>query len=145
VARRTPVLSTIVSLNDRRPVAYEILGRSRLFGLTTPSEMFAAAQQLNQVTQLSDVFRSIGVKTAVDNQLLLNLFMNTHPDELGTSGLKDSLRLLRRMHPDQALTLEIHEKALTDCQMIRDCARHIELKIQLAFDDLAKAGRGLSS
>ncbi len=134
-----PFFQPIVSFCDRRPVAFEILGRSRLFGLTTPSEMFSAAQQLNQVAQLSDAFRKLGVDTAVQGQLHLNLFMNTHPDELGTTGLMDSLRLLRRTHPDQPMTLEIHEKAVTDCHMVRDLREMLgELKIQLAFDDFGE-------
>lgn len=134
-----PFYQPIVRMSNQAPVAFEILGRSRLFGLTTPAEMFSAAQQLNQVTQLSDVFRSLGVDTAVKNKLQLNLFMNTHPEELGTKGLTDSLQLLRRTHPDQALTLEIHEKAVTDCQMIRDLRDMLrDLNIQLAFDDFGE-------
>jgi EAL domain-containing protein (putative c-di-GMP-specific phosphodiesterase class I) len=134
-----PFYQPIVTMTDQNPVAFEILGRSRLFGLTTPAEMFSAAQQLNQVTQLSDVFRSLGVDTAVKNKLRGNLFMNTHPDELGTKGLFESLQLLRRTHPEQPLTLEIHEKAVTDCQMIRELRDILrDLNIQLAFDDFGE-------
>lgn len=134
-----PFFQPIVQLSDQQPVAYEILGRSRLFGLTTPLEMFSAAQQLNQVTQLSDVFRSLGVDTAVHSRLAANLFMNTHPEELASQRLTDSLQLLRRTHPDQPLTLEIHEKALTDCRSIgalRGMLR--DMNIGLAFDDFGE-------
>ena len=134
-----PFYQPIVEMSDQSTIAFEILGRSRLFGLTTPAEMFSAAQQLNQTTQLSDVFRSLGVDTAVKNQLHTNLFMNTHPDELGTKGLADSLQLLRRTHPEQTLTLEIHEKAVTDCQMTRELRALLkDLNIQLAFDDFGE-------
>jgi EAL domain-containing protein (putative c-di-GMP-specific phosphodiesterase class I) len=88
---------------------------------------------------LSDVFRSLGVDTAVKNKLGCNLFMNTHPDELGTKGLAESLQHMRRTHPDQPLTLEIHEKAVTDCQMIRELRDTLrDLNIQLAFDDFGE-------
>jgi EAL domain-containing protein (putative c-di-GMP-specific phosphodiesterase class I) len=67
------------------------------------------------------------------------LFLHTHPDELGGIGLIQSLEILRRNFPDQPLTLEIHEAAVTDCQMVnrlRDALR--DLSIFLAFDDFGE-------
>jgi EAL domain-containing protein (putative c-di-GMP-specific phosphodiesterase class I) len=134
-----PFYQPIVQLSDQIPVGFEVLGRSSLFGLTTPSEMFSAAQRLDQVAHLSDVFRTLGVDIAVQNNLRTNLFLNTHPDELANKNLVQSLQRLRRAHPDQPLTLEIHEKAITSCQSIcalRDLLR--DLDIRLAFDDFGE-------
>lgn len=134
-----PHFQPIVGMSDQQVVAYEILGRSRLFGLSTPDKMFSAAQQLNQVRQLSEVFRNVGTDIAVRYSLNSNLFVNTHPDELGTPALSDSLRQLRQAYPSQALTLEIHEKAVTRdnaIEQIREMLR--ELDIRLAFDDFGE-------
>ena len=134
-----PFYQPIVELPGQKVVAYEVLGRSRLFGLTTPAEMFAAAQQLNQVNQLSMTFRSLGVEIAFKHGLLTNLFLNTHPDELGTDALIQSLEILRRSFSAQQITLEIHEAAVTNCSMInqlRDTLR--EMSIFLAFDDFGE-------
>lgn len=134
-----PFFQPIVGMQDRRPVAYEVLGRSRLFGLNTPAKMFSAAAQLNQVTQLSDVFRTLGVDTAANHGLQTNLFLNTHPDELDKDGLVESLSKLRQIHPEQAMTLEVHEKAVTDCHRIHALRRALrDLNIQLAFDDFGE-------
>ena len=134
-----PHYQPIVRMNDQKAVAFEILGRSRLYGLSTPLEMFAAAQQLNQVTELSGVFRTLGVDIAAQSKLRLNLFMNTHPDEVGRADLVESLRVLRQNHAEQPLTLEVHEKAATNCHTIRELRRTLtDLDIQLAFDDFGE-------
>lgn len=134
-----PHFQPIVTMRDQRVVAYEILGRSRLYGLSTPDRMFSAAQQLNQVRQLSDVFRTVGIDIAMRYNLRCNLFVNTHPDELGTAALADSLRRLRGLYPNQPLTLEIHEKAVTHCNAIEELREALrELDIRLAFDDFGE-------
>jgi EAL domain-containing protein (putative c-di-GMP-specific phosphodiesterase class I) len=131
-----PFFQPIVQLQGREPIGYEILGRSQLFGLRTPGEMFKAASELNMEAKLSRMFRNIGIQVAeafAPNQLF---FVNTHPIELKEDGLVESLRSLRTDHPTQKIVLEIHEAMVVNLKEIltlREVLR--ELDIQLAFDD----------
>jgi len=131
-----PHFQPLVRLDDQSRIGYEVLGRSRLFGLQSPQEMFHAASQLNLEAQLSEAFRLRGVEigTAFGNDT--NLFVNTHPSELDRPEFYDSLRELRKIAPEQKITLEIHEGASTNLTMMRElCAVLSDLNIQLAFDD----------
>jgi EAL domain-containing protein (putative c-di-GMP-specific phosphodiesterase class I) len=133
-----PFYQPIVRVDDGslRTVAYEVLGRSRLFGLRTPKQMFATASQFNLEAELSRLFRRQGVEIARRLPSSVNLFVNTHPVELTEAGLVDSLRQLREIQPDQQMTLEIHEATVTSPVMIRNLRQLlIDLRIELAFDD----------
>jgi EAL domain-containing protein (putative c-di-GMP-specific phosphodiesterase class I) len=131
-----PYYQPIVSLPDQTFIGYEVLGRSRLFGLQMPAQMFLAAGQLNMEAELSEVFRMRGVQVGVDFPNEINLFLNTHPKELGPSRLYTSLRMLREADPNRKLTLEIHEGAVANIETIRELSFVLnELNIQLAFDD----------
>ena len=131
-----PHFQPLVRLDDQSRIGYEVLGRSRLFGLQSPQEMFHAASQLNLEAQLSEAFRLRGVEigTAFGNDT--NLFVNTHPSELDRPEFYDSLKELRKVAPEQTITLEIHEGASTNLTMMRElCAVLADLNIKLAFDD----------
>ncbi len=132
-----PFYQPIVRLDeDRSIVGYEVLGRSRLFGLQTPAEMFNTASQLNLEAELSRVLRRRGLEVAEEFPDGLNLFVNTHPAELAESGLSDSLREMRDSHPDRTITLEIHEAAVTSPSLIRELRSLLtDLDMRLAFDD----------
>ncbi len=132
-----PFFQPIVDLHQNcRTIGYEVLGRSRLFGLKTPAEMFSAAAKLNLEAELSRAMRVYGVQLASQFPAGLNIFLNTHPIELTTPDLKRSLTSLRELAPDLAMTLEIHEAAITNTELIeslRDLLNALEM--QLAFDD----------
>jgi EAL domain-containing protein (putative c-di-GMP-specific phosphodiesterase class I) len=131
-----PYYQPIVRLPDQACIGYEVLGRSRLFGLQMPAQMFLAAAQLNMEAELSEVFRMRGVQVGSDFPSGINLFLNTHPKELGPSRLYTSLRLLREADPNRTLTLEIHEGAVTNIDTIRELSVVLnDLNIHLAFDD----------
>lgn len=131
-----PYYQPIVVLDDLKQIGMEVLGRSRLFGLQYPNEMFYAASQLNLEAELSEAFRLRGAEVGKAFPPGMNLFLNTHPKELGQSRLYDSLVQLRRAEPDRPLTLEIHEAAATDLDMMRRLSAVLhDLNIQLAFDD----------
>lgn len=131
-----PYFQPLVKLTDRERIGFEVLGRSRLFGLQTPQEMFQAASQLNLESQLSETFRSIGIQQGSSFGPDVNLFLNTHPIELDRPELYRSLKHLREMAPDQKITLEIHEAASTNMPMMRElCAVLEDLDMMLAFDD----------
>jgi len=132
----TPFFQPIVALPSKEIVGYEVLARSRLFGLETPKQMFRAAAQLNLEIELSVMLRWEGVEAARALPGTSHLFVNTHPRELAGPGLIPSLEKLRQNHPDQRLTLEIHEAAITDAgQMAEIRAELKKLDIGLAYDD----------
>ena len=130
-----PYFQPIVRMEDKSVMGYEILGRSRLFGLQSPIEMFNAASQLNLEAQLSEIFRHRGVEIGGAFGPEINLFVNTHPKELGHDQFLKSLEKLRE-NSDQIITLEIHENAVTNRKLMRElCAVLKDLDIRLAFDD----------
>ena len=57
----TPFFQPIVSMTTREIVGYEVLARSRLFGLEMPKEMFHVAAELNLEIELSVMLRWEGV------------------------------------------------------------------------------------
>lgn len=131
-----PHFQPLVRLEDQSRIGYEVLGRSRLFGLQSPQEMFHAASQLNLEAQLSEAFRLRGIEIGTAFGSDSNLFVNTHPSELDRAEFYDSLREVRDAAPEQMITLEIHEGASTNMTMMRElCAVLSDLNIMLAFDD----------
>ena len=136
-----PFFQPIVHLSKKHIVGFEVLGRSRLFGLTTPAEMFAAASALSLEAQLSTVFRDRGVEVGQKLPNNQNLFVNTHPVELRDGEIFTTLRKLRERNADRTITLEIHEAAITDPEQIRELRNELHrLDMRLAFDDFG-AGR----
>lgn len=118
-------------------VGYEVLGRSQLFGLRTPAQMFAVASRLEMQAELSRVLRKQGIDVA-DNHLPDHhlLFVNTHPAELECKGLVDSLFEIRDCHPRRPIMLEVHESILNDaknCLELRSTLQNLDIK--LAFHD----------
>lgn len=105
----TPYYQPIVDLASGETIAYEVLGRSRLYGIETPGAMFRAAAKLNLEVQLSNMLRWEGVLQSSCFARPPHLFVNTHPRELSEDGLIDAIRAVRETRPLQALTLEIHE------------------------------------
>jgi EAL domain-containing protein (putative c-di-GMP-specific phosphodiesterase class I) len=97
--------------------------------------MFTAASQLNLESQLSEAFRRRGVEIGSGFGDETSLFLNTHPKELGLDQFYQSLYELREIS-NQRITLEIHERAATNSQIMQRLCRILqELDIQLAFDD----------
>jgi len=132
----TPFLQPIIDLKDRKTLAYEVLARSRLFGLEMPSDMFGVAQQLNLEVELSAMLRWEGVQVTRTMAPSPHLFLNTHPRELANHKLGQSLEHLRENWPDQALTLEIHESAVTKASHMAELRLLLKrLDIKFAYDD----------
>lgn len=132
-----PFFQPIVRTDDRSTIAYEVLGRSHLFGLKTPNVMFQAASQLNLEAELSRLCRWVGMDAGKGLSGSPHLFLNTHPVELvELEVLELSLQELREVHPHNAITLEIHESAVTDPSMMRSFRTMLnDLNIGLAYDD----------
>lgn len=132
-----PHFQPIISYRTFDCDAYEILGRSRLFGLTTPHSMFSAAAVLDLESELSRMMRSEGMSSAASLPGNPLLFANTHPVELHEQGvLEFSLRELRELAPNARMVLEIHEGAVTCVKQMRELRALLsDLDMGLAYDD----------
>ena len=121
--------------SDRQTVAYEVLGRSSLFGLTEPAAMFRAAAQLNMVAELSRLFQRKGIE-AGQRLMRPHLFLNTHPIQLKEDGvLEMTLEELRDQYPNQMLTLEINEESVVDISRMKRLRHTLtDLNITMAYD-----------
>ena len=130
-----PHYQPIVDLEDRRAMGYELLGRSRLMGLQSPGQMFKAAAQFDQEVELSRLLRTVGIgKSPLPEGV--PLFVNTHPLEVGSEELIESLMGLRKMAPDARVVLEIHEAAVANPTRLLELRRFLDdLDMQLAYDD----------
>ena len=132
----SPYYQPIVDMKTRDVVGFEVLARSRIYGLQMPAAMFQAAAQLNLTVELSRLFRTEGVRSVASLPQLPLLFVNTHPRELADPNLFESLRATREANPNQPLVLEVHEAAITSAGSMRDLRKVLdELKILLAYDD----------
>jgi EAL domain-containing protein (putative c-di-GMP-specific phosphodiesterase class I) len=132
----TPHYQPIVQIADLKPVGYEVLARSTVYGLETPKALFGAAAKLNMEVELSQMLRWEGVREGAKLPQAANIYLNTHPLEMTRPGLIESMQQLREFAPNARITLEIHESAITnlrDMNRLRDVLD--ELKVQLAYDD----------
>ena len=115
-----PYYQPIIDMRTTRVVGQEVLARSRLYGLETPLAMFEVADQLDLSVELSRMLRWEGIRYFAALVDPLPLFVNTHPSELSSPGLIDSLKEIRKVSPRQPLVLEIHEAAATNASSMRD-------------------------
>ena len=132
----TPYFQPIVDLQSGAIQAFEVLARSRLIGLETPSRMFGVACDLHMESRLSDLMRRKGVEISEKFHETPTIYLNTHPAEFEHGANWNWVRQLREMAPSQKLVIEIQEKAATDVVSIaqfHDVLRDYD--IGLAFDD----------
>ena len=100
-----------------------------------PSEMFAAASQLNLAGGLSRMLRLAGFEKAMMVGPSPTLFMNTHPAETASFALNESLKRLRDVSRDQPLALEIPEPVAEEVTSIQQWRATLsKLDIDLAYD-----------
>ncbi len=130
-----PYYQPLVSCHDERVIGYELLGRGSFEGLpSSPGPLFQIARTLDKETELSTLFREIGIAKA--QQLNVQLFFNTVPKETNIEFLRQSLPQLRLLAPQLPMTMEIHEAAVTNPKTITELrALLAELDIGLAYDD----------
>jgi EAL domain-containing protein (putative c-di-GMP-specific phosphodiesterase class I) len=132
-----PHYQPIVNIKTGGVFGYEVLGRSRLFGLKDPHSMFSAAKVLDLEGELSRIMREEGIECGRILPPEHLLFVNTHPVEMEDIDLLVlSLRELRESAPQRPLVLEIHEAAVTHSDQMKILrAALTELGIKLAYDD----------
>jgi EAL domain-containing protein (putative c-di-GMP-specific phosphodiesterase class I) len=133
----SPHFQPIVATDDGRVLGYEVLARSRFFGLKDPRSMFAAAKVLNMEGELSRILREEGIRSGQILPQGQMLFVNTHPAEIDDLDLLVfSLRELRELEPQRPLVLEIHEAAVTRGNEMNQLRSGLaEMQIGLAYDD----------
>ena len=131
------VFQPIVRIPGGQVVAYEALGRGEHPGLPEePVALFRIAESLGVEIQLSQLFRRKAVELVSHHRHLPTLFLNTHPAEVETPGLAESLAELRQQSPHLRLALEIHESALGLPGAIHELrARLAAMEVGLAYDD----------
>jgi EAL domain-containing protein (putative c-di-GMP-specific phosphodiesterase class I) len=132
-----PYFQPIFRSVDNEVVGYEVLVRSRPFGLKTPHAMFQAAAQLNLESELSRLCRRVGIEASTQLTPPTRIYLNTHPSEMGDMVvLQLSVQELREAFPYLPITLEIHEAAITSPDVMRGLKAALnDLDIQLAYDD----------
>lgn len=138
-----PHYQPVIQLGDSKRIGFEILARSKLEGLRNPAAMFQAADRLNQNATLSELMRDEGLRVASTCEAgKTHLFLNTHPCEVVTDRLLDSLKTLRETYPTASVVLEIHEAAVVESDaIVRLRSLLNELDMGLSYDDFG-AGQG---
>ncbi len=140
-----PHFQPIVTIDDGITIGYELLARSNVAGLETPAKMFSTAERLGQQEALSTLMREEGVCTLAKMTRRPMLFVNTDPAEVVTTRLIESLRVLRAMAPEQPLTIEIHEAAVTQTAAMRELKAFLDdHNMRLAYDDFGAGQARLS-
>jgi EAL domain-containing protein (putative c-di-GMP-specific phosphodiesterase class I) len=131
-----PYFQPIVAAADQTVAGYEVLARSSIEGLSMPRDMFSLAETLHQETELSKMYRTLGVHKGQAFPVEYSLLLNTHPAETRDPTLVESMALLREEFPSRPFVVEIHESAVTDKAMMTSLREQLrDLDIRLAYDD----------
>lgn len=141
----TPYFQPIVDMKSGKFRGYEVLARSRLFGLESCAAMFDAAARLNMEVELSRMLRWEGIREGLSLPSSSQLFVNTHPLEIRQEGLVDSMATVRQISCEVPIILEVHEAAITDPREMRELRAQLkEINIGIAYDDFGAGQTRLS-
>jgi len=133
-----PHFQPVLKFSDMAVVGYEILGRISDECLpSNPSELLELAQSLGYASELSALFREVGVDIGKSLPGSPILFVNTTPMEVyDINVLLESLKKIHDMATSNKIVVEINEKAITDTNEMSRLRNGLEkLNIGLAFDD----------
>ena len=130
-------MQPIVSADDGRLFAYELLGRSTHPGLpASPMHLFSLATRLHRAGELSNALRRHGVAVAAGRLRGAMLFVNAHPAETFEPAFVPGIAALAREHPGIELVIEIHETAVVETARMRELgARLADIGVRFAYDD----------
>jgi EAL domain-containing protein (putative c-di-GMP-specific phosphodiesterase class I) len=133
-----PHFQPVARFSDMIAVGYEILGRVDDEELpSNPSELLDMAACLGLASDLSSLFREVGVEIGKHVPGSPLLFVNTTQLEIcEIDSLLTSLQRMREIAPLSRIVLEVNEKAAADTDefpQLRDALG--EMDIGLAFDD----------
>jgi EAL domain-containing protein (putative c-di-GMP-specific phosphodiesterase class I) len=130
----------ILKFSDMEIIGYEILGRISDECLpSNPSELLKLAQSFGYDSELSALFREVGVEIGRYLPGSPVLFVKTTPMEIyKTDDLLESLEKIHDMAPLNRIVVEINEKAITTNNEVLRLRNGLEkLNIGLAFDDFS--------
>ena len=133
-----PHFQPILKFSDMEVVGHEILGRISDECLpSNPSELLELAQSFGYDSDLSALFREVGVDIGKNLPGSPALFVNTTPMEVyKINTLLESLKKIHDMAPSNRIVVEINEKAITNKNEMSRLRNGLEkLNIGLAFDD----------
>ena len=133
-----PHFQPVLRFSDMTVVGYEILGRVADEDLpSNPSELLDMAQLIGCASDLSTLFREVGVDIGRNLPGSPILFVNSTPLEVCQMNvLLESLERIHDMAPLNRIVLEINEKATTDTNEMSQLRNGLgKLNIGLAFDD----------
>jgi EAL domain-containing protein (putative c-di-GMP-specific phosphodiesterase class I) len=136
--RVVPHFQPVLNFSDGKIEGYEILGRISDKGLpANPSELLDMAEWLGYSSELSALFREVGVDIGRNLPGSPLLFVNTSPIEIyQIDVLLESLERIHDLAPAKKIILEINEKAAAGAnEMTRLRSALKALNIGLAFDD----------
>lgn len=136
-----PHFQPILRFSDMAVVGYEILGRIDDAELPTDTaELIDLAEYMGCGTDLSILFREVGVEVGRNLPGAPLLFANTTPFEMQQMDiLLHSLTKLHDLAPSNQIVLEINERAAIDTVQTSDMVKMRnalkDMNITLAFDD----------
>lgn len=133
----TVAYQPIVDFQQRRLMAYEVLGRGKHPSLPqAPIRLLELAGLLGQEVALSQAFRMAGARAAAQIAGPVRLFMNTHPNEMFTEALYASLMKIQSVAPNMDLVIEVHETAVAEVDKMTVMAERLRnMGIKFAYDD----------
>lgn len=132
------VFQSIVDVNSKDVIAFELLGRGMHPDLSTsPGALFFIAENIGCEVELSEMLRRICIANAYERKPEDRYFFNIHPREAEDANrLLSELESTRNQFPTMDLVLEVHEAAVTNpALMTRIRERMSALDIGLAYDD----------
>jgi EAL domain-containing protein (putative c-di-GMP-specific phosphodiesterase class I) len=133
-----PHFQPIVRFSDMRHVGYEILGRVDDEILpSNPSELLDIAESLGISSELSSLFREVGVEVGKKLPGMPLFFVNAGRFEMyEMNSLLESLKKIRDIAPSNQVVLEINESAASDSNELSELRDALKMmNISLAFDD----------
>lgn len=133
----TVAYQPIVDFDQRRLVAYEVLGRGKHPLLPqAPIRLLELSRLLNKEVALSEAFRLAGARAAANISGPVRLFMNTHPSEMFTEGLYTSVKTIKAVAPNMDLVIEVHETAVAEVAKMKVMADRLKsMDVKFAYDD----------
>jgi EAL domain-containing protein (putative c-di-GMP-specific phosphodiesterase class I)/CheY-like chemotaxis protein len=134
----------IVSVRERRVIAYESLMRSTEAALPSPGAMLDAAEKLNRLDQLGRVTRERTALAAAGAPGQM-VFVNLHPKDLFDPDLLEPTSALAKI--SERVVLEVTERASLDVgEHVKDrIAALRSAGYRIAIDDLGAGYAGLST
>lgn len=130
-------LQPIVDVRTRQLYAYELLGRGLHPDLPkSPMRLFQMAARLDRESELSEAFRSHGIRQAGGRLKGATLFINTHPKETFDEHFLAELTKLRDDPSAPKLVVEVHETAVMDIGRMKALAGRLkDIGVRFAYDD----------